>query len=251
VAFIAIENVSVDFPIYSGANRSLKKAVLRVGSGGRIGRDAGDRLIVRALTDINIQVADGDRVGLIGPNGSGKTTLLRLMAGIYEPITGSMRVQGAITPLFDANLGMEMEATGYENIYVRGLYLGMTPRQIREKTPEIAAFTELGDYLSMPVRMYSSGMLLRLAFAVSTCLTPEILLMDEWIGVSDPSFLAKAEARMQEFVGQASIIVLASHNYDLIQRVCNRVIVLKQGQIEAMGAPLDLATVAAIPAARA
>ncbi len=239
MAHIVLSKASVDFPIYSGANRSLKKAVLRVGSGGRIATDAGDRLIVQALKKIDLSIQDGDRIGLIGPNGSGKTTLLRLMAGVYEPVSGSISVHGNVTPLFDAHLGMEIEATGLENIYIRGLYLGMTPQQIREKTPEIAAFTELGDYLSMPVRMYSSGMMLRLAFAVSTCVAPEVLLMDEWIGVSDPSFLEKAEARMQEFVGKANIMVLATHRYDLIKRVCNKVILLRQGEIAGMGPPGD------------
>ncbi|HUJ76246.1 MAG TPA: ABC transporter ATP-binding protein [bacterium] len=241
MAGIRLDHVSIEFPIYNASNRSLKKAVLRVGSGGRIARDAGDRLIVRALRDISLDLKEGDRLGLIGNNGSGKTTLLRVLAGIYEPVQGSYHLQGRVTPLFDPGLGMEPEATGYENIMVRGLYLGLSRREILAMTQEIVEFTELGDYLSMPVRMYSSGMMLRLAFSVSTCVVPEILLLDEWIGVSDPTFLQKAERRMDEFVSRSSILVLASHSGPLIQRVCNKVVQLEQGEIKAMGPPEQFA----------
>jgi homopolymeric O-antigen transport system ATP-binding protein len=238
---IRLENVTVDFPIYSSSNRSVKQLVLSVGTGGRIAREAGKRIIVRALENISLEVKDGDRLGLIGPNGSGKTTLLRVMAGVYEPVQGSYWCDGRITPLFDPQLGMDIEATGFENIIVRGLYMGMRREEIEAKLPEIAAFTELGDYLAMPVRTYSSGMMLRLAFAVSTCVAPEILLMDEWIAVGDPGFLAKAQRRMDEFVTQSSILVLATHNWDLLTQVCNRVIQLDSGHIKAMGTPADFA----------
>ncbi len=240
MADIQLDNVSIDFPIYSGANRSLKKAVLRVGSGGKIARDAGDRLIVKALKDISLHIQDGDRIGLVGHNGSGKTTLLRVMAGIYEPVAGVYRCSGRTTPLFDASLGMDMEATGYENMYLRGLYLGLSRSEIEARAPEIEAFTELGDYLSMPVRMYSSGMVLRLAFAVSTCVVPEILLMDEWIGVADPSFTEKAERRMVEFVQRTNILIIASHNLSLIGRICTKVVMLDHGEIVRLGAPEDV-----------
>jgi ABC-2 type transport system ATP-binding protein/lipopolysaccharide transport system ATP-binding protein len=236
---LRLENVTIDFPIYSGSNRSMKQLVLNVGTGGRIAKEAGKPMIVRALENVSVEVKEGDRLGLIGHNGSGKTTLLRAMAGVYEPVLGSYWCDGRITPLFDAQLGMDIEATGYENIIVRGLYMGLRHEEIETRLPEIAEFTELGNYLAMPVRTYSSGMMLRLAFAVSTCVTPEILLMDEWIGVGDPGFLAKAQQRMETFVSKSNIMVLATHNRELLNRVCNRVVQLQSGRVKASGTPHD------------
>jgi ABC-type polysaccharide/polyol phosphate transport system ATPase subunit len=237
MASLRLENVTVDFPIYSGSNRSMKQLVINVGTGGRIAKEAGKPIIVRALENISLTVNEGDRLGLIGHNGSGKTTLLRVMAGVYEPVQGAYWSDGRITPLFDAQLGMDIEATGFENIIVRGLYMGLRHEEIEARLPEIAEFTELGNYLAMPVRTYSSGMMLRLAFAVSTCVTPEILLMDEWIGVGDPGFLAKAQRRMEQFVNKSSILVLATHNQALLTQVCNRVVQLEGGHVKAVGAP--------------
>jgi len=239
MASLRLENATIDFPIYSGSNRSVKQLVLSVGTGGRIAKEAGKRITVRALEDVSLEVKDGDRLGLIGPNGSGKTTLLRVMAGVYEPVHGSYWCDGRVTPLFDPQLGMDVEATGFENIVVRGLYMGLQRHEIEAKLPEIAEFTELGDYLAMPVRTYSSGMMLRLAFAVSTCVVPEILLMDEWISVGDPAFLAKAQRRMEDFVTRSNILVLATHNQQLIEQVCNRVLQLESGHIKAVGKPGD------------
>ena len=235
MASITVENVSVAFPLYGGGSRSLKKTLIRVGSGGRISRDAGDRVTVKALRDVSFQIDHGERVGIIGPNGAGKTTLLRVLAGIYEPTGGVVRREGHVSPLFDATLGMDTEATGYENILLRGLFLGLSPREVRGRTAEIAAFTELGDHLSMPVRTYSTGMMLRLAFAVSTCIEPEILLMDEWIGVGDAHFLDKAERRMERLVDRSRILVIASHSPDLIRRTCTKAVFLDQGKIKATG----------------
>ncbi|MFI5400289.1 MAG: ABC transporter ATP-binding protein [SAR324 cluster bacterium] len=239
MASIRLKNATIDFPIYSGSNRSVKQLVLSVGTGGRIAKEAGKRITVRALDDVSLEVKDGERLGLIGPNGSGKTTLLRVMAGVYEPVQGSYWCDGRVTPLFDPQLGMDVEATGFENIIVRGLYMGLKRQEIEAKLPEIAEFTELGDYLAMPVRTYSSGMMLRLAFAVSTCVVPEILLMDEWISVGDASFLAKAQKRMADFVTRSSILVLATHNQQLMAQVCNRVIQLESGHVKAVGRPGD------------
>jgi len=185
MASIHLNNVDVDFPLYSGASRSLKTSLLNLSSGGRIGRTVSDRMCVQALTKVSLQLNDGDRLGIIGPNGSGKTTLLRVLSSVYEPSGGQVFIEGSVASLFDVALGMDTEGTGYENITLRGMLLGLSRPEIEKKVQDIAEFTELGDYLSIPVRTYSSGMLLRLAFAVCTSVEPEILLMDEWIGVGD------------------------------------------------------------------
>ena len=184
------------------------------------------------------RIDHGDRVGLVGANGAGKTTLLGALAGVYEPTRGTVHREGHVLPLFDATLGMDMEATGYENIVLRGLFLGLGSQEIRRRTTEIAEFTALGDYLAMPVRTCSGGMKLRLAFAVSTCVDPEILLMDEWIAGGDAHFLKKAERRMQRLIDRSSILVIASHSTDLMKRLCTKAILLDQGQVKAIG-PVD------------
>ena len=232
---LQLAGVTVDFPVYSADSRSLKNDLLRKSTGGRIGRNAGNRLSVRALEDVNLALGRGDRLGLIGANGSGKTTLLRVLAGVYQPTRGRVRRQGRVASLFDISLGIDPGATGYENIMMRGMFLGLAPAEVRERTDEIAAFTELGDYLAMPVHTYSTGMMLRLAFAVCTCIEPEILLMDEWIGVGDAAFVEKAERRLEEFVARAGILVLASHNPALLERTCTTGILLDSGKIRAFG----------------
>ena len=230
-----LAGVTVDFPVYSADTRSLKNDLLRRSTGGRIGRNAGSRLSVRALEDVNLAFAHGDRIGLIGANGSGKTTLLRVLAGVYQPTRGRVRRQGRVASLFDISLGIDPGATGYENIMMRGMFLGLAPAEVRERTDEIAAFTELGDYLAMPVHTYSTGMMLRLAFAVCTCIEPEILLMDEWIGVGDAAFVEKAEGRLEGFVARAGILVLASHNPALLERTCATGVLLDSGRVRAFG----------------
>lgn len=237
---ITVENVSVDFPIYGGSSRSLKKRLIRAGTGGRLARDAGNRICVRALNDVSLEIEDGDRLGIVGPNGAGKTTLLRVLAGVYEPAHGIVRRDGQVSTLFDVTLGMDMEATGYENILLRGLFLGLHPREARGMMDEIAEFTDLGDYLAMPMRTYSTGMRLRLSLAVSTCFNPEILLMDEWIGMGDAHFLEKAKLRMDRFVGRSSILVIASHSEALIERLCTRAVLLDQGNVKAIGSVEDV-----------
>ena len=232
---LRLAGVGVDFPVYGADSRSLKKNLLRRGTGGRIGRDAGSRLSVRALEDVNLALAQGDRVGLIGANGSGKTTLLRVLAGVYQPTRGWVRRRGRVASLFNISLGIDPDATGYENIMIRGMFLGLAPAEVRERTDEIAAFTELGDYLAMPVHTYSAGMMLRLAVAVCTCIEPEILLMDEWIGVGDAAFVEKAERRLEGFVDRASILVLASHNPALLERTCATGMLLDAGRVRAFG----------------
>ena len=232
---LQLTGVTVDFPVYSADSRSLKNDLLHKSTGGRIGRNAGNRLSVRALEDVNLALGRGDRIGLIGANGSGKTTLLRVLAGIYQPTRGRVRRRGRVVSLFDVSLGIDHSATGYENIMMRGMFLGLAPAEVRERTDEIAAFTELGDYLAMPVHTYSTGMKLRLAFAVCTCIKPEVLLMDEWIGVGDAAFVKKAEGRLKRFVNRTGILVLASHNPALLERTCATGMLLDSGRVRAFG----------------
>jgi len=248
MASINADNVSVVFPLYGGGSRSLKKTLANLGSRGRISEDAKHRVIVHALREVSFAAEHGDRIGLIGPNGAGKSTLLRVLAGIYEPTAGSVRCDGQVVPLFNPSLGMEPEATGHENIRLRGLLLGLAPGDIEAKRGEIAVFTELGNYLDMPVRTYSSGMMLRLAFAISTCFVPEILLLDEWIGVGDAHFVEKAERRMHEVVGQSSIVLIASHSNDLIRRLCNKALYLESGRIRLYGPADEVVAAYAVPA---
>ena len=235
---IHLRDVSVDFPVYQGSSRSLKKTLMRAGAGGRILADASQRLVVHALDQINLDIEEGDRVALIGPNGAGKTTLLRVLAGTYEPTMGLIEVDGHVAPLFDSALGLNPDATGYENIILRGVYMGMSPKSMAGRMEEIAAFTELGDYLRMPIRSYSSGMLMRLAFGVATCVHPEILLMDEWLLAGDAYFLEKARARLASFVTGSKILVLASHSDLIVRDWCNKGLFLDRGQVRMFG-PID------------
>jgi ABC-type polysaccharide/polyol phosphate transport system ATPase subunit len=237
-ASVLLDEVAVSFPVYQAGSRSLKKRALFHGSGGRIGRDAHQRIVVEALRGVSLSLKRGDRLALIGPNGAGKTTLLRVIAGIYEPERGVVRTRGRISPMFDVSLGIDAEFSGYDNIRIRGLLLGLSPRAIEQHLPDIAAFTELGGYLDMPVRTYSAGMILRLGFAVATCFEPEILLMDEWILAGDAHFLSRAELRIKRFVERASVLVLSSHNLDICSRWCTKALWLDQGQMRAFG-PVD------------
>jgi lipopolysaccharide transport system ATP-binding protein len=206
--------------------------VLSAATGGRIAGDSRKLTVVEALRDVSLDIRAGDRVGLVGHNGAGKTTLLRLLAGIYEPTSGSFRTQGRVTSLLDLTLGLDYEATGYENIILRGLILGASKGEMSRLTPQIAEFSELGDYLSMPVRTYSSGMVLRLAFAIVTSVHADVLLMDEWLSVGDADFVKKAEAHMLEFVGKADILVLASHNAQIIGDLCNVIVEMEHGSVK-------------------
>lgn len=235
---VTLEDVCVNFPIYGASNRSLKNNLLRVGSGGRISQDSRNRVTVHALRHVSLRFEDGDRVGLVGPNGAGKSTLLRVLAGIYEPDQGIVRMDGRVTSLFNLRLGIEQEATGFENIYLRGLSAGMDREEIWRRTPKIAAFTELGDYLDLPIHTYSTGMVMRLAFAVATAVDPDILLMDEWVGAGDARFLDKARKRMEDLIDRSGILVLASHTNSLIRRVCNKVALIERGEVKAFG-PTD------------
>ncbi len=234
MASITLADLSIQFPLYHGSSRSLKKTLLSMAGARSLTRDH-KRIVVQALTGISLFIDHGERIGLVGHNGAGKTTLLRVLAGVYEPTAGRIDVDGNVSTLLDASLGLNPEATGYENIVLRGLYMGLPPREIRPLAPAIAEFTELGDFLYMPVRTYSAGMMIRLGFAVATATKPEILLMDEWLLAGDAQFLDKARQRIESFVSQSQVLVLASHSLEIIEKWCNKVIWLDTGRIVMAG----------------
>lgn len=235
---IDIENAYVDFPIFDAKSRSLKKAVLSK-AGGHIGTDS--RVpIIEALRDINVSLRQGARVGLVGHNGAGKSTLLRLMSGIYEPTRGRASIHGKVAPVFDLGVGMDPEISGFENIMVRGLFLGMTKKQMNDRVDDIAEFTELGDYLSMPLRTYSTGMRVRLALGVVTSIDPEILLLDEGIGAVDAEFLAKARDRLNALVERSGMLVFASHSDEFLVDLCDTAIWMDHGRIRRHGPLRDV-----------
>lgn len=240
MAHIEFRDVSIDFPIYNASGRSLKKRLMQVATGGQLGADEQGRVVVRALENLNFLINDGDRVALVGHNGAGKSTLLRLLSGVYRPSSGVASVEGEVGSLIDISLGIDPEASGRENIFFRGALLGMTKAQIKEQLDSIIEFSELGDFIDMPVRTYSTGMHLRLAFAVSTVVRPNILLMDEWLSVGDEGFKQKAEVRLRELVQATNILVIASHSRELITATCNRAIWLEHGKIRMVGDASDI-----------
>jgi len=246
------KDVHVEFPIYDPRMRSLKysfgikhlaKGISRIAArdrnvGGQIGAGEAGRIVVKALDGLSFEISEGDRVGLLGHNGSGKTTLLRTLAGIYEPVSGAIQTNGRVFPLFDLQLGMDQDATGIENIWMRGKMLGLSTNQIKDALDDIADFTELGDYLYMPIRAYSTGMALRLAFAISTAIIPEILVLDEMIGAGDAAFISRADARLKSFLARTGILVIASHSMAILRQWCNKGMLLEQGKLVAFG-PLE------------
>jgi lipopolysaccharide transport system ATP-binding protein len=234
---ITLTNANVDFPVFDASARSLKKHVFRTMVGTKIAQRADGHVIVRGLDSITLTLQDGARLGLIGHNGAGKTTLLRVLNGIFVPTRGKAIIEGKCTSLINISLGIDPEATGRENIGLRGTLIGMTAREIDEQTDKIVEFTGLGEFIDMPLRTYSTGMQLRLAFAISTSVVPEILIMDEWLATGDAEFKQRANERMKAVVDSSNILVLASHSEDLIRKNCNRVIWLEKGRIKMDGAP--------------
>ena len=230
---ISLSKACVDFPVFDGRSRSLKKTVLGV-VGGNI--DSARKVpIIEALRDIDLELHHGARVGLVGHNGAGKSTLLRLLSGIYEPTRVRAEIRGRVAPVFDLGVGMDPEISGYENIIIRGLFLGMTRKQMQDRIDDIAEFTELGDFLRMPLRTYSTGMRVRLALGVVTSIDPEILLLDEGIGAVDAEFLAKARTRLFELVERSGILVFASHSDEFLADLCDTAIWLEHGTIREHG----------------
>jgi ABC-2 type transport system ATP-binding protein/lipopolysaccharide transport system ATP-binding protein len=230
----------VEFPIAAGGALSLKAmAAARFPHiGGRLMKSGADVRVVRALDGISLHLKTGDRLGLYGPNGAGKTTLLRSLAGVYAPTAGRLQIDGTLLPLFDIGVGLDGESTGYENIYIRGLVMGIDEAEIKAKTASIAEFSELGAYLDLPVRTYSSGMMLRLLFSIATSVDGDIILMDEWLTVGDQAFKFKAQKRMIELTKDVGIMVLASHEKRLLREFCNLVLQLDGGRVQKFG-PID------------
>jgi ABC-type polysaccharide/polyol phosphate transport system ATPase subunit len=249
---ICANDIRVEFPIYNAYARSLRhqfglgriannlnKVLYKKHSvGGNISVESSGRTTITALNGISFEINKGDRVGILGHNGSGKTTLLRTIAGIYEPVSGDLAVEGRITPFFDIGFGMDTDSTGLENISLRGHMLDLNDAQISEITEDIAEFTELGDYLHMPIRTYSTGMMVRLAFGVSTAIRPEILILDEMIGAGDEAFFARAQERLHNFIENTGILVIASHSLAMLHQWCNKGMLLQHGNLLAFG-PID------------
>jgi ABC-2 type transport system ATP-binding protein/lipopolysaccharide transport system ATP-binding protein len=235
MAFLHAERLFLDYPVYNVNVRSLRGQMAAFGSGGVLRRSQGNTATVEALRGIDLSLQDGDRLGLIGRNGAGKTTLLKTLAGIYQPTSGRVRRQGKLATLFDVGLGMDEDASGYENIRLMALLAGLSEKDIQKLVPEVAEFTELGDFLEMPLRTYSAGMRMRLAFTVATQRDPEILLMDEVFGAGDAFFALKAEQRVISMLERSCILVFSSHSEALIQRFCNKAIWLERGEIKASG----------------
>jgi lipopolysaccharide transport system ATP-binding protein len=228
---VLLNNVCVDFPIYNTIGRSLKIHLMQAATGGLMGSNEKGHVVVRALQNICLDLKEGDRLGVIGHNGAGKSTLLRVISSVYEPTGGSIVVKGKVTSLIDLSLGMDSEATGVENIFLRGALLGFNRRWLSAKVEEIVDFAGLGNFIEMPLRTYSTGMQMRLAFSIATLQQPEILLMDEWLTVGDADFQEKAQQRLDKIIKKTSILVIATHSPELVQRLCNRMIKLERGTL--------------------
>ena len=241
MARLHLSDAHVEIPVFTSRSRGLINSLFRYAKreNDRIQALGANNLQVKALRGINLTISDGDKVGLVGENGAGKTTLLRLLSGAYDPTRGAVEISGSVGSLTDLTIGMDLEADGYENIRMRGLYFGLTRQAIDRFTADVEGFAELGDYLQLPVRTYSAGMMLRLAFAMSTAYAPDILLMDEMVGAGDARFLVRAQERLEKVMTTAGILVLASHNEEIIRKFCNRAVCLRSGRVAFDGATDD------------
>ncbi|MES2901961.1 MAG: ABC transporter ATP-binding protein [Pseudomonadota bacterium] len=236
MALLQFDQVTVQYPVYSLRAKSLRLQLARISTGGRIESESHGVQIITAVRDATFLFQDGDMVGLLGHNGAGKSTLLRTMAGVYQPASGSVVREGRIATVFELGAGMDGELSGYENIMRMSLLLGLSQADIRARMAEIEAFTQLGQFLNLPVRTYSSGMSTRLMFAVATSTRPDILLVDEILGAGDAEFQEKAAQRMDELISSVRIFVFASHDMAALKRYCNRFLFLEHGQIREISA---------------
>ncbi|HTV27538.1 MAG TPA: ABC transporter ATP-binding protein [Xanthobacteraceae bacterium] len=248
LAVIAIDaqDIYVEFPLYGQRHRSLRnfivpkalrarRTVATGAVGGAIEAELSGKVVIKAIDGLSFSLREGDRLGIIGHNGAGKTTLLRTLIGVYEPTRGRLSINGAVTPMFSLSDGMDQDATGYENIWLRSTVLGFSRGVIAEHIDDIAEFSELGGYLNMPIRTYSSGMLVRLGFAIATALDPQILIMDEMIGAGDAKFLSRAEARLKRMIERTGIMVVATHGTNILKTWCNKAMLLSHGKLVFLG----------------
>ena len=229
---ITVSNASIDFPIFNAKNKSIKNSIINAALGGYIKHNFNTNVVmVNALKNIDLNINKGERIGLLGANGSGKTTLLRLLAGIYYPTKGDIKIEGDVSSLININLGIDAEATGRENIKFRAAMMGLTKEKINRINKDIIEFSGLGDFIDLPYRTYSSGMQMRLLFAISTSISPNILIMDEWLSVGDSEFSRRAEEKLNDLINTTDILIIASHSEELLKKICNRFIFLENGMI--------------------
>ena len=241
MSHIILDNVSLSYPVFGANGRSFKSGIFNMATGGRLAKSHSS-ITVEALHNINLNLQSGDRLGLVGHNGAGKTTLLKVLAQIFEPTKGKISVKGNSNCLFDIMMGMDIESSGYENIMLRGLILGLTRTEVKKIIPSIEEFADLGDFIKMPVKTYSAGMKVRLAFGIITSLPAEILLIDEVVNVGDANFMEKAKARMHGLIHQSDILVLSTHDIGIMKEFCNKVLWLEHGQVKALGTLSEIFT---------
>ncbi|MGC1878453.1 MAG: ABC transporter ATP-binding protein [Rhabdochlamydiaceae bacterium] len=234
MASVEIENVSLSYPIYGSNARSFKTTLVNMATGGRLNNDSSS-VMVEALRDVSFCLEKGDRLAVVGHNGAGKSTLLKVLAKIYEPTKGVVNVQGRTNCLFDIMMGIDHELNAYENIMLRGLILGLSRPEIRKIVPRIEEFAELGDFMKMPIKSYSAGMKVRLAFGIITNVSSEILLIDEIVNVGDANFIEKAKAQMKSLVNRSEFVVLSSHDKQVIREFCNKALCLEKGVVKHFG----------------
>jgi lipopolysaccharide transport system ATP-binding protein len=238
---VDLRDACVHFAIFEPGARSFRKKMIQVATGGQLTQANTGHVVVQALSHVTFQFCEGERVAIIGHNGAGKSTLLSVLARIYKPASGTAEITGKVTSLMNITLGTDVESTGRENILLRGAFLGIPRKVLLEKMEEIIDFTDLGDFIDLPLRTYSTGMNMRLAFAVATLLRPEILLMDEWLSVGDEAFRKKAEKRIEEMLETTKLLVIATHSKDLVMRRCTRVVWLEHGHVKMDGPPAEVA----------
>ncbi|MBN8647351.1 MAG: ABC transporter ATP-binding protein [Caulobacterales bacterium] len=232
---IRVSNLTIDLPLIDVSANSLRRKIINLAVGGKFMKKQSGDLIIRAIDNVSFEVDDGERVGVVGHNGAGKTTLLRAVAGVFEPRAGKVIIDGKITALFGAGIGLDPEATGLENIVLMAAYLGMHIKTTDPIVEDIIDFCDLNDYIELPVKVYSTGMLGRLAFAVATSFKPDVLILDEWLGAGDQAFITKANNRVTNFVNNAKVVLLASHATNIIEQMTSRVLWLDRGKVKFFG----------------
>lgn len=238
MAEVRCNDVSLDYPIFEGGGRSLRHRLIEIGTGGFVKFEGRGVATIAALDGVSFEAHAGDRIGIIGRNGAGKSTLLRVISGIYQPTRGAIAVEGSVMPLLSLSLGMEPDATGYENMRIAGTLMGRPRDEIESRIPEVGDFTELGDFLALPIRTYSTGMQTRLAFAIATSFVSDILVIDEAINAGDAFFFRKARTRIENLIARSHILFLASHAEETIREFCDKALLLEHGRLAAFG-PID------------